>query len=450
MMASEYNDLINQQKATSQSAEESGIADEDQTELMKWKQSADEYSHKFGVMAEGGINELLALEGVKSTFNSFKKSRDRFRKFYGDASTSVGKIDPKNIESSTKSIASNARDTIGNVKSTVSDDISSKLPKNNPYATLDDLGSVPRISAPAARPQILDPFRSGEKLIPDAPPIDVDIDDLVSRAKADTTLGGAEPAAPLRTGQIDSSGMRFGRSTIDDVGGRNVAPLDLSTGQTINDFKPIDVQKLGVRAAAPQLEQRLGGRAPPTQRAEEEDEVAPAEPDIPPAQRQTYQTRTRPAQPRPTATAESDDLPKPDTSFEEFESSYNTKAAVTDAVDSAPKTNAVGDAVGDTVKSIAEKSATTGVEDIAEKFGAGEMLGAVAGPVGEALATAAGIFSAVDGLVHVFNHSASPVPTVKSIGNLTPEISTSFTSKYASAIPTVDSQHQQSASVMSF
>jgi hypothetical protein len=431
MMASEYNDLINQQKATSQSAEESGIADEDQTELMKWKQSADEYSHKFGVMAEGGINELLALEGVKSTFNSFKKSRDRFRKFYGDASTSVGKIDPKNIETSTKSIASNARDTIGNVKSTVSDDISSKLPKNNPYATLDDLGSVPRISAPAARPQVLDPFRSGEKLIPDAPPIDVDIDDLVSRARADTTLGGAEPEAPVRTGQVDSSsGMRFGQTTIDDVGGRTAPPLDLSVGQTLGDFKPIDVQGLGVRRAAPQLEARLGGRPAPAraEEEEEEDEIKPVEPDIPPAQRQTYQTRTRPAQPRETSGS--------------------------DAVDSAPKTSAVsdavGDAVGDTVKSVAEKSATTGLEEIGEKFGAGEMLGAIAGPIGEGLATAAGIFTAVDGLVHIFNHSASPVPTVKSIGNLAPEISSSFTSKYASAIPTVDSAHQQSASVMSF
>ena len=426
MMASEYNDLINQQKATSQSAEESGIADEDQTELMKWKQAADEYSHKFGVMAEGGINELLALDGVKSTFNSFKQSRDRFRKFYGDASTSVGKIDPKNIESSAKSIASNARDTIGNVKSSVADDISSKLPKNNPYATLDDLGSVPSISAPAARPQVLDPFRAGEKLLPDTPPIDVDIDDLVSRAKADTTLGGAQPEAPVRTGQIDSSGMRFGQTTIDDVGGRNVPPLDLSAGQTIGDFKPIDVQSIGVRAAAPQLEQRLGGRPPPAQSAEEEDEIQPAEPDIPAAQRQTYETRIRAA----------------------------AEPVVSDAVDSVPKTNAVsdivGDAVGDTVKSVTEKSATTGLEEIGEKFGASEMLGAIAGPIGEGLATAAGIFTAVDGLVHVFNHSASPVPTVKSIGNLAPEISTSFTSKYASAIPTVDSQHQQSASVMSF
>ena len=438
MMASEYNDLINQQKATSQAAQESGIADQDQTQLMRWKQDADEYSHKFSVLAEGGIQELLALHGIKSTYKNFKASRDRFRKFFGDAKASVGKVDPTKpgVGGSSK-VEERGIENEGEPESDVFDSIFTS--RTAPAPTLS-----------SARGEVLDPFRSGDKPIPDQPPVDVDIDDLVDRARADTTLGGAEPEAPLRTGQVDSTGMRFGQSTIDDVGGRIEPPLDLSVGQTIGDFKPIDVQALGVRRAAPQLEARLGGgaappaRPPPAQPApEEEDEPKPEEPDIPPAQSQTYETRVRPKVSEP-------DVPDPAAAVSDVVGEAPVSAAASAAADA---TSDVASAAKSTASKLGEQVSTDAVsasENLAEKFTADEMLGAVAGPIGEGIATVAGIFTTIDGLVHIFNHSASPIPTVKSLGDLAPALNTSVTSKYSSAIPTVDSAHQMSASVMSF
>ena len=71
-----------------------------------------------------------------------------------------------------------------------------------------------------------------------------------------------------------------------------------------------------------------------------------------------------------------------------------------------------------------------------------EMLGAAATPVGEAIAVGAGIVSVVDGLVHLFHPPKhSPAPLSK-LGDLTPQVNQQITSKFASAIPTIDTPHE--------
>ena len=89
-------------------------------------------------------------------------------------------------------------------------------------------------------------------------------------------------------------------------------------------------------------------------------------------------------------------------------------------------------------------------ESIGEKIGAEELAGSTLGVVGEAIGSVAGIFTAVDGLIHLFHHKQAPLPEVRSVGNMTPEINTSVTSKFSSAIPTIDSAQEVSGAIASF
>lgn len=84
MMVDEYNELIRQQVSASADAEESGISNEMDSKLEQWKERADEYSHKFSALAEGGIGELAGMSGLKNTYNKFTETRKKFKKFMGD------------------------------------------------------------------------------------------------------------------------------------------------------------------------------------------------------------------------------------------------------------------------------------------------------------------------------------------------------------------------------
>ena len=81
MMVDEYNELIRQQVSASADAEESGISNEMDSKLEQWKERADEYSHKFSALAEGGIGELAGMSGLKNTYNKFTETRKKFKKF---------------------------------------------------------------------------------------------------------------------------------------------------------------------------------------------------------------------------------------------------------------------------------------------------------------------------------------------------------------------------------
>jgi hypothetical protein len=74
----------------------------------------------------------------------------------------------------------------------------------------------------------------------------------------------------------------------------------------------------------------------------------------------------------------------------------------------------------------------------------------VAGPIGEAIGAVAGIFTSIDGLIHLFHHKQAAVPQVRNLGNMAPEINTQVTSKFSSAIPTIDSAQEVSGAIASF
>lgn len=110
----------------------------------------------------------------------------------------------------------------------------------------------------------------------------------------------------------------------------------------------------------------------------------------------------------------------------------------------------VGD-VGGEVRAAAGGLRQTAVSGIRRLLGLGgegegisglEMLGAAASPVAEAVAVGAGVVSVVDGLVHLF-HPPKHAPTpVSHLGDITPQVSQNLTSKFASAIPTIDTPHE--------
>ena len=70
MMVDEYNELVRQQVSASEEAEQSGISNEMESKLEQWKERADEYSHKFQALSEGGIGELAGMSGLKNTYNN--------------------------------------------------------------------------------------------------------------------------------------------------------------------------------------------------------------------------------------------------------------------------------------------------------------------------------------------------------------------------------------------
>ena len=104
----------------------------------------------------------------------------------------------------------------------------------------------------------------------------------------------------------------------------------------------------------------------------------------------------------------------------------------------------------ETAGDIGKTALKEGVESIGEKIGAEELAGSTLGVVGEAIASVGGIFTAVDGLIHLFHHKQSSLPQVRSVGNMAPEINTSVTSKFSSAIPTIDSAQEVSGAIASF
>ncbi len=71
-----------------------------------------------------------------------------------------------------------------------------------------------------------------------------------------------------------------------------------------------------------------------------------------------------------------------------------------------------------------------------------ELLGSIATPIGEAVAVGAGIVSVVDGLVHLFHPPHNTPKPLGHLGNIDPQVSSTLTSKYASAIPTLDNAHE--------
>jgi hypothetical protein len=99
---------------------------------------------------------------------------------------------------------------------------------------------------------------------------------------------------------------------------------------------------------------------------------------------------------------------------------------------------------------VAEETAEKAGEDVGEKFAADEAIGSVAGPIGEAIGAVAGIFTSIDGLIHLFHHKQAAVPQVRNLGNMAPEINTQVTSKFSSAIPTIDSAQEVSGAIASF
>lgn len=100
--------------------------------------------------------------------------------------------------------------------------------------------------------------------------------------------------------------------------------------------------------------------------------------------------------------------------------------------------------------SVTQDVAATARRGLGRLFGLGEegevggleMLGAAAAPVAEAVAVGAGIVSVVDGLVHLFHPPHNTPKPLGHIADINPAINQTLTSKYASAIPTVDSAHE--------
>ena len=540
-MVQEYNDMISQQVNISEQAEESGVSDSLSKNLEEWKERADEYSHKFSALAEGGIGEIMSMAGLSKAYEQYQK----YSKIYGDAQASVRKIDPRfdGVPKPEPDAPSLPDDVLERVR---------RL-KNEPFEEVGDVRELRRTRAPALDESLLpqpepvtaEPIPRGEGIEPRnvepdqqyrnptfndedlvrlpetevnllAPPensvlpppvdegapkfkqdedlTDADLDSIVQRNLVDAAEGVGREAAPL---QQTVAGITYGKTG----GGADPQPrkafirredpdADIDAVDRFNIARePIDVQRLGVRGAAqeftaraqpkPQITiedireqykqldrvnknelkqkvdsgqldandlpsiqaeiqsrlQATGGPAPPPTRPP----PALAEPDPVPS----YQTEVRQVK-QPAPTPDEDEI-KPAVPDEPVKPIAEPDEPELSRPVAAPERE-LGTDAGDFLE---ERSGGI-VSNIVKSTGIDEEIGALFGPVGEAVGAVAGIVSVADGLYHLFHHSAPSISSPTNLGNLSPQVNTNLTSKYASSIPTIDSAQQVSAAVSSF
>ena len=531
MMVDEYNELIRGQVSQSEEAEESGISNEMDSKLQQWKERADEYSHKFTALAEGGIGELAGMSGLKNTYSKFTETRKKFKKFMGDGEN-ASQVNPTgtttdpgqvldtltNLEESDL-IPQGSKDVVGSLVNAV---------KSVKQKVVDTVSRAPDL----ARATLTDPTRAGAVAVKESSVGDVnlsadDLDDIVRRNLADVNEGVGREAGALVE---NVHGINYGKT---GAGADLIADAQQSTsfsapanlrsslraveGEVGGAVKttpsaPIDVGRIGVKATAKEFDART---RPPPALAEGIMQQGPSPPSALDLQIQSAQEKLKDtfkqlppedrqrvirAQGRGELPQESlEDLQSLQSQFDERLSGLAQQRAgigdflggieqggksvtagvqatkdvkppsteiiagqddasrgavaetnIDDAVRGGQELVSAGKEAVETAGDIGKTALKEGVESIGEKIGAEELAGSTLGVVGEAIASVGGIFTAVDGLIHLFHHKQSAMPQVRSIGNMAPEINTSVTSKFSSAIPTVDSAQEVSGAIASF
>lgn len=499
-MVQEYNDMVSQQVNASEQAEESGVSDSLSKNLEEWKERADEYSHKFSALAEGGVGEIMSMAGLSKAYESYQK----YQKLYGDAQASVRKIDPRfdgvpKAEPTDPSLPDDVLERVRRLKNEPFEDVGDVAQLRGTRAPrfdeslldpIDRLPTQPSIDEPAesfrnpafdspaeevniARPQEADDTPRGE-----ADLTQDDIDALVDRNLADLSQGVGREAAPLTT--TDASGITYGKTgTGGDVAEQRLAlasredqpQLGAVERFQLTQQDPIDVQRLGVRGAA----QEFSARAQPQQisvddikaqykqldrvnRNELKQKVDSGQldaDDLPSIQAEIQsrlQATGGPAPSRPPPA-----LPDYQTEVRQVKQAEPTldepdikPVAEPDAPQLAePVERQLGTEASDFVESAGQRSEGL-VSKAVSSFATDEEIGSLFGPVGETLGALAGAVSTIDGLFHLFHHQTPSLAAPSNLGNLTPQMNTNLTSKYASSIPTIDSAQQVSAAVSSF
>jgi hypothetical protein len=275
MMVDEYNELIRQQVSASADAEESGISNEMDSKLEQWKERADEYSHKFSALAEGGIGELAGMSGLKNTYNKFTETRKKFKKFMGDGEND-SQVNPAgstlNPEQALDKLTSgelsdlipqSSKDALGNLVNAV---------KSVKQKVVDTVSKAPDL----ARATITDPAKAGAVAVKDSSVGDVnltadDLDDIVRKNLADVNEGVGREAGALVQ---NVHGINYGKT---GAGADLIADAQQSTsfsapanlrsslravqGEVGGAVKttpsaPIDVGRIGVKASAKEFDAR--------------------------------------------------------------------------------------------------------------------------------------------------------------------------------------------------
>ena len=275
MMVDEYNELIRQQVSASADAEESGVSNEMESKLEQWKERADEYSHKFSALAEGGIGELAGMSGLKNTYSKFTETRKKFKKFMGDGENAYqvnpagSTLNPAQALDKLTSgelsdlIPQSSKDAVGNLVNAV---------KSVKQKVVDTVSKAPDL----ARATITDPAKAGAVAVKDSSLGDVnlsadDLDDIVRRNLADVNEGVGREAGALVQ---NVHGINYGKT---GAGADLIADAQQSTsfsapanlrqslravqGEVSGAVKtsasqPIDVGRLGVKATAKEFDAR--------------------------------------------------------------------------------------------------------------------------------------------------------------------------------------------------
>ena len=526
MMVDEYNELIRQQVSASADAEESGVSNEMESKLEQWKERADEYSHKFSALAEGGIGELAGMSGLKNTYSKFTETRKKFKKFMGDGENAdqvnpagstlnpAQALDKLTSGELSDLIPQSSKDAVGNLVNAV---------KSVKQKVVDTVSKAPDL----ARATITDPAKAGAVAVKDSSLGDVnlsadDLDDIVRRNLADVNEGVGREAGALVQ---NVHGINYGKT---GAGADLIADAQQSTsfsapanlrqslravqGEVSGAVKtsasqPIDVGRLGVKATAKEFDARTEpvaqgimqqGANPPNalylqiesaqSKLKETFQQLPSEDrarvikaqgrgelpqeslsDLQNLQSQFDERLSSIAEQRSGVSdllgsvAQSDksaqvqataDVKPPSTEIIAGQKDAGVGAVaetnIDDAVRGGQELVSAGKEAVETAGDVGKTALKEAGESIGEKIGAEELAGSTLGVVGEAIGSVAGIFTAVDGLIHLFHHKQSALPQVRSVGDMAPEINTSVTSKFSSAIPTIDSAQEVSGAIASF
>lgn len=516
MMVGEYNDLIREQKDSAETAQEAGVSDDIQTGLEEWKERADEYSHKFTALAEGGLAEVASMTGLKASYQGFLKVRKKYKKYMGDGASDAhvnptGSTIKPGGELDLEGLSNDVLDFVpGDMKTAAGQLV------NKAKSALTKVKGVAD-SAGTKAAKVIDPSRAGSQA-----PVNVDggdasltgddLDNIISRNLADVNEGVGRQAQNL-TQRV--SGITYGKTgagaDIADAGGA-AAPRSASLADQLQNMRqslrgtavegagsnavssvnPIDVGKIGVKKTITKIEggaldnKLIPKPAGPTPTALGPTFARQADADL--AQKTQLQASLKekfaqlPKEDRQKLIQKQNEGQLPQESVGELQdldaqiSSRLKQVSQTQAqtgdflagIEQRGKSVAadvratagvkppapdpeqeVGEPVEKSAVKVGEKAVEKEGEDVGEKFAADEAIGSVAGPIGEAIGAVAGIFSTIDGLVHLFHHKKQSLPQVnQNIG--TPEINTQITSKFSSAIPTIDSAQEVSGAIASF
>jgi hypothetical protein len=312
------------------------------------------------------------------------------------------------------------------------------------------------------------------------------IDSMVAQARDDIDEGVGRQAAP---DTYDVGGVQYGKTGSGaDVKSARVSEADqnptaralpdepqVAVSQPLASTEPIQVSKIGVKKAAEEFTARADQSAQAVASVQPDDlrslirskyKALSADKqqdisqrvdsgeidgnDLEAVNRELDKLRPPPAQaapePAPAPEPEPAPLPEQEVRVVPRQPQESEGAELT-----AEERGAIEPEFVQEAPSLSENVAATARSGLRRLLGLGgeegevsglEMLGAAASPVAEAVAVGAGIVSVVDGLVHLFHPKHNAPKPLGHIGVLDPSVNQSLTSKYASAIPTVDTAHE--------